>query len=233
MDALRDYLPSDTACRLLESTPLALLVGPSGSGRNSLIQRLLATGRYEFVISDTTRQPRTNDGVKEQNGREYWFASESRFLRGLRAGRYLAAELIHGQQVSGISMDELRRVQATGRTGITDADIGGAARLKKLKTDLPIIMVLPPDFNEWRRRLLGRGTMPADEYKRRLKTALTIYDLAAQPPPGYAALINDNLEEAALRLDRLIKDGGDSADSRKLAASLAAAARQHLSTLDY
>src|SRR3954462_12143202 len=108
-DILQHYSVSDEAQELLKNLRLVLLLAPSSTGRNTIIQHLLETGRYYHLISDTTRPPRTNGGVLEQNGEIYWFKTEEQMLEGLRNKQYVEADLIHGQQISGISLQELKK----------------------------------------------------------------------------------------------------------------------------
>ena len=103
-DILANYQVSPRAIKSLKSVKLVLLIAPSAGGRNTLINRLMTTGRYNFIVSDTTRAPRVNNGLPEQSGREYWFRSEEEILSDLKNGEFLEAEIIHSQQVSGISI---------------------------------------------------------------------------------------------------------------------------------
>src|SRR5579884_1932770 len=70
---LAPYTPAPATAQLVKSTPILLLVGPTGAGKDALKDKLLATGRYHHIISHTTRPPRINHGVIEQDGREYHF----------------------------------------------------------------------------------------------------------------------------------------------------------------
>src|SRR5579885_607634 len=100
---LANYRISPASQRILQQTNLVLLAAPTSAGRNTIIRELLKTGDYHYIVSDTTRQPRINDGIPEQNGVEYWFRSEADILKDLAAGQYVEAAIIHNQQVSGIS----------------------------------------------------------------------------------------------------------------------------------
>lgn len=106
--ALRNYVPSIEVIDLLNQVQVVFLVAPAASGRNTIIRNMIMTGRYYYLISDTTRRPRINNGVPERNGEEYWFKSELEFLDGLKRGEYIEAAIIHEQQVSGTSISELR-----------------------------------------------------------------------------------------------------------------------------
>ncbi len=193
--ALRGYRVSVPAQRILDETTFVLLVGPSSSGRNTIINKLLETGDYYFIISDTTRPPRSNNGKVEQNGVEYWFRSEEEFLDDLKEGKYLEAEVIHGQQVSGISIRELQKAHDNDKVAITDIEIGGVLNVVQAKPDTAVILILPPNFEEWKRRLRGRGHMSNDEYRRRMETALRIFQAPARNN-FFNFVINDNLEDA-------------------------------------
>lgn len=196
---IKNYSVSKDTKKILENIKLTLLLAPSSSGRNTIIEELLKTGEYHFIISDTTRLPRKNNGVMERNGVEYWFKSEEEVLRGLKAGKYLEAEIIHGQQVSGISIRELQRAKAEGKIAITDIDIGGFKNILEAKPDTKTILILPPNFEEWQKRLFKRGVMETAELKRRLKTACRIFE-AAMKEIAVRYVINDNLEEAACQV---------------------------------
>jgi guanylate kinase len=143
---------------------------------------------------------RVNNGVPEQDGVQYWFRSESDFLAELKEGKYLEAEVIHGQQVSGISIRELQKATQNHKIAITDIDIGGVYNVVQAKPDTAVILILPPDFEEWKRRFYGRSAMHSDEYQRRMQTALRIFS-APQEHDFFKVVINDNLDEAVKHVD--------------------------------
>jgi guanylate kinase len=203
---LRGYRLSADAQRTLNDTKFAILVGPSSSGRNTIIRKLLDTGRYHFIVSDTTRPPRTNDGVLEQDGVEYWFRSEDEMLADLRAGKFLEAEVIHRQQVSGVSIRELEKAHDGDKIAITDVDIGGVSNVLKLKKDTSIIMILPPSFDEWQRRLNHRSKMSDVEWRRRLETSLRIFSAPADHN-YFKIVINENVEQSAAEVDAIARTG--------------------------
>lgn len=169
--ALRDYKPSLEILDILQTTKLVIVSGPSASGRNTIINALIMTGRYRFLISDTTRHPRINNGVPERSGEEYWFKTEEDFLQGLKTGVYIEAAIIHNQQVSGISLNEIRAASQTGKIAITDVDIHGCDNIKSFSDTALPIFILPPAFDEWMRRLDNRGAMDPAEKRRRLNSA--------------------------------------------------------------
>src|SRR5689334_11187497 len=89
--ALKDYKVSDERRKILAETPFMVLVAPTSTGRNTLINELVKTGHYYFIVSDTTRPPRQNNGVWEQDGREYHFRTEDQMLSEIQAGMFIEA----------------------------------------------------------------------------------------------------------------------------------------------
>lgn len=175
---LKNYKPNLELLDLLHTTKLVVVSGPTASGRNTIINRLIMTGKYYFLVSDTTRRPRINNGIPEKNGEEYWFKSEEEVLHGLKNGAYIEPAIIHKQQVSGMPLSELRIASQQGRIAITDAEIQGCDSIKSYSDTAIPVFVLPPDFPEWMRRLDSRGDMAADEKIRRLTSAINEIETA-------------------------------------------------------
>lgn len=200
---LSKYRPNPQTISALEDSPLVLLVAPAAAGRNTIIRNLIMTGRYHFVVSDTTRPPRMNNGVLERNGTEYWFRTEDEFLDELKRGHYLGTALIHDQQVSGVSVAEFNNATARNKIPITDIEIQGCDEIVMYKPDTHAIFVLPPDFDEWMRRMDGRGAMDASEKRRRLESAVAEITEALSRR-YFEYIINWDLRSACQRLHELV-----------------------------
>lgn len=203
---LAHYRVSESSKKILDKTNLVLLLAPSAGGRNTVIQELLKTQDYYFVVSDTTRHPRLNNDVMEQNGEQYWFRPELEMLRDIQDGKFLEAELIHGQQVSGISIREVKKALDDNKVAITDVDVGGMNSILDVKPDTVAIIVLPPSFEEWQRRMTTRGALEQGEYKRRMQTACTIFSEALSHSL-FRFVINDSVKTATYRIHQLTKEG--------------------------
>ena len=227
---LRNYKPHPDAIHALEKLKLVLLVGPTSSGRNTIINHLLTTDAYHSVISDTTRKPRENNGILEQNGREYWFRSEEEILADLRQGLFLEAAIIHQQQVSGISLRELQNVLADHKIAINEVQPDGAANVHKYSPKNSIIMfVLPPSFDEWMTRMTIRGSLPEDEITRRLESAVAELETALSAD-YYTFVINDTFKHTTKQIDDFVRHGApiDQAKARACAEELLAEVKAHL-----
>jgi guanylate kinase len=230
--ALNNYRVSNDARELLAQLKLVLLVGPSSSGRNTIINQLVEYDHYHQIVSDTTRQPRSNNGVMEENGREYWFRAESDILHDIESGEFLEAAIIHEQQVSGISMRELRSAAHGGKIAINEIEVAGADNIHEAKPDALFIFVLPPSFNEWMARMQNRGNLPEDEIQRRLKSAVDELTIALDRD-YYTFVVNDTFIDTAARIDALAtgretQTPEQQAAGKDLAKQLLASTTDHL-----
>jgi guanylate kinase len=231
---LKNYQPNQDNLEFTAKMEFVFMVGPTASGRNTLIDILVESGRYRYIISDTTRYPRPNNGVMEVNGREYWFVSEDSFLSGLEKGEYLEAAIIHEQQVSGISLRELKETYKTGKIAIDEIEVEGALTLRKLFPKSLFVFLLPPSFEIWMDRLNSRGDMHEEEFKRRLTSALYEIESAIECD-FYQFVINNEIHEAATAVDELAKgrqpDSNKQAHGIEHAKNLVNNIKQYLATL--
>ncbi len=166
------YTASDTARELVASIPLVILQGISGSGRNAIIKRLVETGEYHTVVSDTTRPPKIRDGVLEQDGINYHFRTEEQVLKDLHEGMFLEAELIHDQQVSGISIRELQIAHDSHKIPINEVAREGVENIRRIKPSTLFFFVVPPNYDIWIQRLTLRETMSEEEFSHRAASAI-------------------------------------------------------------
>lgn len=219
-EALKNYRPSPETLATLAKTPIVTLTAPSATGRNTIINELVKTGRYHFIVSDTTRPPRMNKGVWEQHGREYFFRSEDEILQEIREGAFVEAELIHNQQVSGTSAREIERAYHDGKVAITDVDIEGGINFNRLKPDAITICMLPPDFDSWIARMRGRSDFKPEELYRRLQQATKVLRLALAHR-NFVFVINDKLDTAIKAVDDIATQGLHHAENEDKAHAVA------------
>jgi guanylate kinase len=209
---LADYHPSEGTLNVARELKIAVLCGVSSSGRNTIIRELVRKGGYHDFVTDTTRQPRVNNGVQERDGVEYHFRSEEEFLDRLREGKYLEAAILHGQQISGISVEELEASVQAQTVAVGDFDNAGAKSLLSLGIDCSVYFLVPPSFGEWTRRMTARGLIDQEEIRRRLISAERELQEALEDP-RFVIAINDQLQETVERIDLMIK-GQDKGDDK-------------------
>lgn len=203
---LKNYHPSAEAIQALKNTRVVALNGPSSTGRNTVIRELLKTDDYYFIVSDTTRPRRYNDGVLEENGREYYFRKELDFLNDLKQGRFIEAEIIHNQQVSGVSIREVEKAHDLKKTATADMEIEGVINLSRLKPDAVVIIFVPPSFKEWIGRINKRGKLSDYELHNRFQTATKLFKLAL-PHQNFHFVINDKIGPTIDYVNNLVKHG--------------------------
>lgn len=200
---------AEDALKVLKDTKLVLCDAATAAGRNTIIRELLKTNEYYYIISDTTRKPRVNDGVLEENGVVYWFRTEDEMLAELKAGKLVEAELIHKQQVSGMSTREIDKARKQNKIAITDVDRVGVTNVKAAKDDVICLFVIPPDYDTWQKRIEGRGKMDPAEFSRRMETAFLEYQNALSQD-YYLFLINDKLDDAVREIRNIVAGKVDS-----------------------
>lgn len=229
IEVLKNYQLAPESIERLKNIDLVILLGVSGSGRNTIINHLVTTGDYKFVVSDTTRPPKMRDGKMEKSGVEYYFRSEEEVLSDLREGKFLEAELIHNQQVSGISIRELEEAAKTGKIPVNEVDFDGTNNIYKVKPDTKFFFIVPPSYEVWMERLKGRETMREQELHNRLTTAITVLETGLTGS-HFTFVINDDSLESSKRIDQQVKgsrDIGHHEEAMTIAKKLLADIRLH------
>jgi guanylate kinase len=228
---LDNYTVSEKGKAVLEKLKLVLLRAPSGGGRNTIIRELIKTGQYENFITDTTRPPRENDGILEQNGVEYWFRDELELLKDLKDGLFIEAEIIHSQQVSGMSIREAQRAEEHGKIAISDIHFQGVDNVIKAKSDTHAIFITPPTYEEWVKRLKGRGDMSDEEFRQRYAGAVDDYEHALNND-YYKFVINDSYLHSAEHIRRIVETNdypnGVNREAREVAEAVYKKLKQEL-----
>src|SRR5688500_2742247 len=107
---LTTYKPDPTAIRSIADAPLVFLVGIAGAGKNSLLTEILRrySDTYQFIVSHTTRPPRSNNGVMEQDGVNYHYIDFTTAERMLDEGEYVEANVVHYEDIYGTSIAEIK-----------------------------------------------------------------------------------------------------------------------------
>ena len=109
-------------------TKVITFSGPSGSGKNTLIEYLIARGlNLHFSVSATSRAPRGT----ERNGVEYFFLSPEEFRTRIAAGEFLEYEEVYTDRFYGTLLAPVEHQLAAGQNVISDIDVKGALNFKR------------------------------------------------------------------------------------------------------
>jgi len=175
------------------SGSVMIVSAPSGAGKSSLVNALLAqVPELQLSISFTTRAPRPG----EIHGKEYFFVSEAEFLE--RAGRseFLESALVHGNHY-GTSRLWIEQEILAGRDVLLEIDWQGALQVRQQFPSSVGIFILPPSVSALEQRLYKRGQDSEEVIARRVQAANG--EIAHAPEFDYV-IINENFELALSEL---------------------------------
>ncbi len=185
---------------------LIVLSAPSGAGKTTLCNRLLAAhSDMTRSISCTTRAPRG----AEQDGRDYHFLSVAEFNRRVAAGLFLEHAVVHGNQYGTLSSN-VEAVLKAGKDVLLVIDVQGAAAVRHaaqarggiLGKAYLDIFVAPPSLDALRERLQKRGEDTPDVIERRLLNAQGEIERGRE---YQFRVVNDDLDQADAELQAIIR----------------------------
>jgi guanylate kinase len=147
-----------------------IIEAPSGTGKTSVIKKLLADDdNLKFSVSVTTRAPRTG----EQNGVDYYYITDEQYNEYMQQDAFY--EYVDSQYGSryGTLRSEVDSFINVGQDVVFDMDWVGLRQMrKKAPDDVVSIYLLPPSIHELRRRLEGRGTDSQETINKRMGVIL-------------------------------------------------------------
>ncbi|MAT08963.1 MAG: guanylate kinase [Chloroflexi bacterium] len=150
--------------------PLIVLIsGPSGVGKDSVINKLRDNfNSINVIITATTRSIR----VGEIDGRDYIFVDQKDFERMKKANEFLEYANVYGNQY-GVPKDQVKSALSRGQDALIKADVQGAKTIMKLEPRVLSIFIMPESINDLEKRLTKRMTESKQALKVRLDTAIT------------------------------------------------------------
>ncbi|MBM3178878.1 MAG: guanylate kinase [Chloroflexi bacterium] len=153
---------------LRKSQPLLIVIsGPSGVGKDSIVQRMMDRGfPFHFVVTATTREKREN----EIDGKDYWFVSKAEFARMIEENELIEYAMVYGDY-KGIPMAQVREALASGKDVVMRLDVQGAESVRKLAPEALLIFITCENEDELEHRLRERKTETADSLSLRIATA--------------------------------------------------------------
>ena len=180
---------------------LFLVSAPSGAGKSSLIDAVLATANQsdlplELSISYTTRSPRKG----ESNGNQYFFISEEDFLDKKNSDFFLEHAEVHGNWY-GTSLDFVQSKLSSGINLILEIDVQGFRQINDLSLNHDSIFILPPSIHSLEERIKSRGDEDLESINLRLKNAK---DELAYANEYKHIIINDSFDDAQKELFSII-----------------------------
>ena len=176
---------------------LFVITAPSGAGKTSLIEALMAADpSLKLSISYTTRAPRPG----EKDGVDYHFVTDAAFLKMRERGEFLESAEVHGYRY-GTSRKVITDALQRGEDLILEIDWQGARQVRTLYPDCVGIFILPPSVEELERRMRSRGQDAEIVMRRRLEAARGEMEHAGE---FNYAIINKDFDTALRELAQII-----------------------------
>ena len=152
-----------------------MIAGPTGTGKTTLCQRLVASHpEIERIVTCTTRPPR----AREQHGVDYFFLSDAEFDEALANDEFLEWAQVHTSRYGTKKSAVFNRL-AHDVDLVVNVDVQGARAYRQafeshptMRGRLVTVFIMPPDMETIYDRLLTREQDTKEQIERRMKTAL-------------------------------------------------------------
>lgn len=149
------------------SARVFIISGPSGVGKDSVIEKLQAVyPNARYVVTATSRAMRD----KEVDGVHYRFLERADFERQIEAGDFIEHALVY-DNLYGVPKRPIVEGLAAGQHVIIKVDVKGAATLRTLIPSATSIFLLPESMDALWQRLHRRKSEPSNVIRKRFRTA--------------------------------------------------------------
>ncbi len=177
---------------------LVVLIGPSGSGKGTVIGVLRQKEKSIYLsVSATTRKPRPG----ELDGVSYYFMKKDAFEQMIREDKLLEHACYCGNYY-GTPKEPVFERLSSGEHVLLEIEMQGARQIKEKYPDALTVFIMPPSMEELRRRLIGRGTESPEVVAQRMETAEK--EMQYAPECDYI-VINDTPERAANEILQILR----------------------------
>jgi len=168
---------------------LIVVAGPSGVGKSSIIDVVLARTNSRFSVSATTKPARTG----EVDGVDYHFVNQKTFQNAIEEDLLLEWAEFAGY-LYGTMVSEVEPALDAGINVVLNIEIEGAKQIRKSHPAAIFIFITPPSLEELRARLESRGDTSPEDINRRFGVAER--EIAEAPEVFDHIVVNDDLSDA-------------------------------------
>jgi guanylate kinase len=145
---------------------LIVISGPSGAGKDTVMQRMQQRGlKFHFVVTATTRLRRPN----EVHGKDYWFVSHEEFARMIDANELMEHALVYGDH-KGVPKEQVRKALRSGHDAVMRLDVQGAETVRRLVPEALLIFITTDSEEQLISRLQERSTETPEALAIRIAT---------------------------------------------------------------
>jgi len=176
---------------------LFIVSAPSGTGKTTLVERLVkTTNGLKMSRSYTSRPPRAD----ERDGVDYNFVSREEFERMAAANEFLEWADVFGN-LYGTAASDTARCMDSGHDVVLVIDVQGARKVRARGLPHVGIFVLPPSYQVLEKRLRGRSKDQDDAIRKRLQVARA--EVSSFEEYDYI-VVNDELEPCVDRMRAIV-----------------------------
>ena len=146
---------------------LYIVAAPSGAGKSSLVNAVLAREPgIALSISFTSRAPRPG----ERHAQHYHFVGKAEFERMIAAGDFFEHALVHGDY-KGTARQSVEPQLAAGKDVLLEIDWQGARQVREQDARRVSVFILPPSRDALEQRMRNRGQDSEEVIAQRLAAA--------------------------------------------------------------
>ncbi len=180
---------------------LVIFSAPSGSGKTTIVKRILNAGfDLSFSISATTRPKRKG----EEQAKDYYFMTVDKFRQYIAHDRFVEWEEVYKDLYYGTLKSEVERIRNNGQHVIFDVDVNGGINIKKMyPAESLAIFIRPPSLQELEKRLRNRSTDSESSIAERISKAKQELKLATEFD---IEIVNDDLNKAVEEVKKILTD---------------------------
>jgi guanylate kinase len=176
-----------------------ILVGPSGVGKSTFLDRVLKDfDNICDIVTFTSRKKRTG----EKEGSPYHFVTRDMFLSLIDEKFFIEWAEVHGN-LYGTPRAQIEGAWKKGLGVIMDLDIQGARAMAREYPQAVTVFIHPPSIDELRQRVIKREGSVTSDLEVRMKNAQREISLASECK---YQLVNIDLEVSYKELKKLIEE---------------------------
>lgn len=179
---------------------LFVMSGPSGTGKGTICEKLLANKDNDLFlsVSSTTREIRKG----EVDGVTYNYTTIDGFEKMIADGEMLEYAQYNGNYY-GTPKKAVADMLSIGKNVLLEIEVQGALKVKDIFPDAILMFVIPPSMQELKKRLTERGRESEEQILERMETAKWEFTKSVLYNHIF---INDDLDTCVSEIENIMRN---------------------------